>query len=132
MENQIRPGARTPRSDVIALCPGVGPLVNAVVLDDAPLGACTRDPDRWTMTADEGAKAICRGCPRRWRCARQACETPAAEGIWAGILIPDAGRGRQFALKQLRSLAEQNGFPVRSTTRAVGQSPAGAGGSIAS
>jgi WhiB family redox-sensing transcriptional regulator len=40
--------------------------------------------------------------------------TPAAEGVWAGILIPEAGRGRRFALKQLRSLAEHNGFPVRS------------------
>jgi len=74
---------------------------------------CARDPDRWTTVADEGAKALCRECPRRWRCARQACETPGAEGIWAGVLIPEAGRGRRFALKQLRSLAEQNGFPVR-------------------
>jgi len=74
---------------------------------------CTRDPDRWTTVADEGAKALCRECPRRWRCARQACETPGAEGVWAGVLIPQAGRGRRFALKQLRSLAEQNGFPVR-------------------
>lgn len=106
--------------------------VNAVVLDEAPLAACTRDPDRWTMTADEGAKAICRGCPRRWRCAREACETPAVEGIWAGIQIPETGRGRQFALRQLRSLAEQNGFPVRNSTRAVGRSRADAQGSIAS
>lgn len=29
-----------------------------------------------------------------------------------GILIPEAGRGRRHALKQLRELAEQNGFPV--------------------
>jgi WhiB family transcriptional regulator, redox-sensing transcriptional regulator len=128
MENHRRPTARTPRSDVIALCACDGSLDTAVVLDETPLGACTRDPDRWTMTADEGAKAICRGCPRRWRCAREACETPAAAGIWAGILIPAAGRGRQFALRQLRSLAEQHGFPVRRTTRAVGS----AGSSLAS
>jgi WhiB family transcriptional regulator, redox-sensing transcriptional regulator len=102
------------------------------VVDEAPLGACIRDPDRWTMTADEGAKAICRGCPRRWRCAQEACETPAEEGIWAGILIPEAGRGRQFALRQLRSLAERNGFPVRSTARTVGRSSAGTDSSIAS
>jgi WhiB family transcriptional regulator, redox-sensing transcriptional regulator len=38
---------------------------------------------------------------------------PGASGVWAGVLIPAAGRGRRFALKQLRSLAEQNGFPVR-------------------
>ena len=74
---------------------------------------CTRDPDRWTTVADEGAKELCRACPRRWRCAQEACETPGAEGLWAGILIPQAGRGRRFALKQLHSLAELNGFPVR-------------------
>lgn len=75
--------------------------------------ACTRDPDRWTTTADEGAKALCRACPRRWPCAQDACKTPGAEGVWAGIRIPETGRARQFALKQLRSLAESNGFPVR-------------------
>jgi WhiB family transcriptional regulator, redox-sensing transcriptional regulator len=74
---------------------------------------CARDPDRWTTVADEGAKALCRACPRRWQCAQDACETPGAEGVWAGVLIPRAGRGRRFALKQLRSLAEHNGFPVR-------------------
>lgn len=77
--------------------------------------ACTRDPDLWTTTADERAKALCRTCPRRWPCAQEACRTPGAEGVWAGICIPEAGRARQFALKQLRSLAEHNGFPVRST-----------------
>lgn len=74
---------------------------------------CARDPDRWTTVADEGAKALCRACPRRWQCAQEACETPGAEGLWAGVLIPHAGRGRRFALKQLRSLAERHGFPVR-------------------
>ena len=124
--------SRTPRSGVVALCAGDGSLVYAVVLGEAPLGKCTRDPDRWTMTADEGAKAICRACPRRWRCAQEACETPAAEGLWAGIVIPAAGRGRQFALRQLRSLAERDGFPVRNSPRLVGRSPAGARSSIAS
>ncbi len=75
--------------------------------------ACTRDPDRWTTTPDEGAKALCRACPRRWLCAQEACRIPGAEGLWAGIFIPEAGRGRQFALRQLRSLAESNGYPVR-------------------
>jgi WhiB family transcriptional regulator, redox-sensing transcriptional regulator len=51
----------------------------------------------------------------RWRCAQEACVTPGAEGVWAGILIPEGGRARRFALKQLRSLAEQNGYPVRKT-----------------
>ncbi len=82
-------------------------------LDVASGFACARDPERWTTTADEGAKALCRSCPGRWLCAQQACKTPGAEGVWAGIYIPEAGRARQFALKQLRSLAEQNGFPVR-------------------
>ena len=40
----------------------------------------------------------------------EACETAGAEGLWAGILIPQAGRGRGFALKQLRSLAERMDF----------------------
>jgi len=113
VQDDRRPNAAASCSGVLALFP---------VLDEAPLGACTRDPDRWTTTADEGAKAICRACPRRWRCAQEACETPGAEGIWAGIRIPEAGRARQFALRQLRSLAELNGFSVRNTARTVGRS----------
>ena len=74
---------------------------------------CERDPDRWTTAADDGAKALCRRCSQRWRCAQNACTTPGAEGVWAGILIPAGGRGRQFALRQLRSLAEYNGFPTQ-------------------
>jgi WhiB family redox-sensing transcriptional regulator len=66
-----------------------------------------------SMSARPGAKELCRACPRRWQCAQDACETPGAQGVWAGVLIPAAGRGRRFALKQLRSLAEQNGYPVR-------------------
>lgn len=80
---------------------------------ELPLGACTRDPERWTTTADEAAKTICRACPRRWLCAREACELPGVEGLWAGVVIPDSGRGRTFALRQLRSLAERNGYAVR-------------------
>ena len=38
---------------------------------------------------------------------------PRAEGLWAGIYVPEAGRGRTFALRQLKSLAERNGYPVR-------------------
>ena len=44
-------------------------------------------------------------------------ETPGAEGIWAGILLPEAGRGRTFALKQLTSLAQRGGYPVRKRRR---------------
>jgi WhiB family redox-sensing transcriptional regulator len=83
-----------------------------MAVDEPSTFACARDPERWTTTADDGAKALCRECPARWRCAQEACRTPGAEGVWAGILIPEAGRGRRFALKQLRQLAEQNGFPV--------------------
>lgn len=89
------------------------------------VGQCTRDPDRWmasTSSAEaveiaEATKAVCRGCARRWLCARDAVETPGAEGIWAGILVPEAGRGRTFALKQLSSLAERGGYPVRRRAR---------------
>jgi WhiB family redox-sensing transcriptional regulator len=100
---------RQPSTAAADQCRSGGPTAG----DSSPIYACTRDPDRWTTVADEGAKALCRACPRRWLCAQEACRTPGAEGVWAGILIPDAGRPRQFALKQLRSLAEHNGFPVR-------------------
>jgi WhiB family redox-sensing transcriptional regulator len=46
-------------------------------------------------------------------CAKEACKTPGAEGVWAGVLIPAEGRGRRFALKQLGSLADRNGLPPR-------------------
>ena len=87
--------------------------MNAVGMDGLPVGECTRDPERWVSRADKEAKAICRLCPRRWACVREAVELPRAEGLWAGIVIPEAGRGRTFALRQLRSLAEQNGYSVR-------------------
>lgn len=85
------------------------------------VGACSADPDRWMSATDDAgaevAKTICRGCPRRWLCARDAVETPGAEGIWAGIVVPEAGRGRTFALKQLASLAQRGGYPVRKRRR---------------
>jgi WhiB family transcriptional regulator, redox-sensing transcriptional regulator len=76
-------------------------------------GACSRDPDRWTTAPDDEAKVLCRACPRRWLCAREACELPGAEGLWAGVVIPETGRARTFALRKLRSLAENHGYPVR-------------------
>ena len=90
------------------------------------VGACVQDPDRCMTSTDEATKAICRSCPRRWLCARDAVETPGAEGIWAGIVIPEAGRGRTFALKQLRSLAERGGYPVRKAQRRRFPNPEGA------
>ena len=79
---------------------------------------CTTDPDRWATHPDDEAKALCRACPRRWLCARDAWETPGAEGLWAGVVIPESGRGREFALRQLRSLAAHGGYPVRPGYRA--------------
>lgn len=87
--------------------------MTATALYELPLGACTRDPERWTTIADDEAKMICRSCPRRWLCAREACELPGVEGLWAGVVVPETGRARTFALRQLRSLAERNGYPVR-------------------
>lgn len=87
--------------------------MTAPVLHDAPLGACTQDPERWTTSPDDQAKALCRACPCRWSCAREAVELPGAQGLWAGVVIPEAGRLRASALGRLRSLAECNGYPVR-------------------
>jgi hypothetical protein len=53
---------------------------------DTVVGACVADPDRWMTAIDDQAKAVCRDCPRRWLCAREACEMPRAEG--------DVGRRR--------------------------------------
>lgn len=78
---------------------------------------CTTDPERWATDPDDEAKVLCRACPRRWECARDGAEMPGAEGLWAGVVIPEAGRGRDFALRQLRSLAAHGGYPVRSRYR---------------
>ena len=91
----------------------------ATALYNIPLGVCTQDPDRWTTTPDAEAKALCRACPRRWACARDAVAWPGAEGLWAGVVIPESGRARTFALGQLRSLAERNGYPVRETAKSA-------------
>lgn len=84
------------------------------------VAACASDPERWTTGPDGRAKALCRACPRRWLCAREAWETPRAEGLWAGVVIPESGRRREFALRQLRSLAEFGGYPVRPQYRCLG------------
>lgn len=72
---------------------------------------CVLDPDRWDAGGDDPAlKALCRGCPRRFRCAKEAIETPGVEGMVAGVHVPSEGRGRQFALRQLQSLAAYGGY----------------------
>jgi WhiB family redox-sensing transcriptional regulator len=50
---------------------------------------------------------------------REAVESAGAEGLWAGVVIPESGRPRTFALNQLRSLAERNGYPVRETAKSA-------------
>jgi WhiB family transcriptional regulator, redox-sensing transcriptional regulator len=79
---------------------------------------CTADPERWTTTdPDDEAKALCLACPRRWLCAREACQLPGVEGLWAGVVVPESGRPRDFAMRQLRSLAEHGGHSVRRRRR---------------
>lgn len=95
-----------------------GTLAPGTVPAKGFIPVCAADPERWTTTPDEGAKALCRSCPARWLCAREAAETPGAQGLWAGVEIPESGRGREFALRKLRSLAEHGGFPVRREVRA--------------
>jgi WhiB family transcriptional regulator, redox-sensing transcriptional regulator len=74
---------------------------------------CLADPDRWIEGGDDPElKALCRGCPRRWLCAKEALETPGAEGMWSGVYIPSQGRARRFAMRQLRSLAMHGGYDV--------------------
>lgn len=74
--------------------------MTVTALYEVPLGVCTQDPDRWTTTPDDEAKTLCRACPRRWLCARDAVESAGAEGLWAGVVIPESGRARAFALGQ--------------------------------
>ncbi len=74
-----------------------------------PVGRRRNDPE---------LKALCRGCPRRWLCAKEALETPAAVGMWSGVHLPKDGRGRMFALRQLRSVAAHGGAsPAKATDK---------------
>jgi WhiB family redox-sensing transcriptional regulator len=78
---------------------------------------CLRDPDRWADGGDDPElKTLCRACPRRWLCAREALQTPRAQGMWSAVYIPRDGRGRKFALRQLHSLASHGGYPVAAPT----------------
>jgi WhiB family redox-sensing transcriptional regulator len=78
---------------------------------------CLRDPDRWLDGGDDPElKALCRACPRRWQCAKEALETPGAQGMWSAVNIPEYGRGRVFAMRQLRSLAAYGGQRLRKSS----------------
>ena len=77
---------------------------------------CLADPDRWVDGGDDPAlKALCRGCPRRWRCANEAMSTAGIEGMIAGVHVPADGRARRFALRQLQSLAAHAGYASQPT-----------------
>lgn len=85
-----------------------------VMLDRPPtqtLSPCVADPDRWVNGGDDPElKTLCRGCPRRFVCAKEALDTPGIEGMVAGVFVPKEGRGRTFALRQLQSLAAHAGL----------------------
>jgi WhiB family redox-sensing transcriptional regulator len=75
---------------------------------------CERNPDRWADGGNDPAlKALCRGCPRRWLCAKEALRTPGIEGMIAGVHVPKEGRPRAFALRQLQSLAAYAGYATQ-------------------
>jgi WhiB family transcriptional regulator, redox-sensing transcriptional regulator len=82
--------------------------------ESASTSPCLADPDRWVEGGDDPElKALCRGCPRRWLCAKDALTTPGAEGVWSAVYIPSEGRrARNSALRQLRSLATYGGHNV--------------------
>ena len=85
-----------------------------VTMDRPPAVAvtpCMADPDRWDVGGDDPVlKALCRGCPRRFTCAKDALHSPGIEGMVAGVHIPADGRRRRFALRQLQSLAAYGGY----------------------
>jgi WhiB family redox-sensing transcriptional regulator len=79
-------------------------------LRPTPMTPCRFDPERWAVGGDDPElRVLCRACPRRWLCAKEAVETPSAEGMWSGVNIP-TGRGRKHALRQLRTLASYGGY----------------------
>lgn len=90
---------------------------------DEYVPVCTSQPERWTTTdPDADARALCRACPRRPLCASEASRLPGAVGLWAGVVIPESGRSREFALHRLHALAERAGYrvPVRRRGRPRG------------
>jgi WhiB family redox-sensing transcriptional regulator len=77
---------------------------------------CAANPDRWTDGGNDPAlKVLCRSCPRRWLCAKEALHTPAVQGMIAGVHVPKPteARARAFALRQLQSLAAHAGYAAQ-------------------
>jgi WhiB family redox-sensing transcriptional regulator len=74
-------------------------------------GPCVADPERWSSGGDDAeCKALCRACPRRYVCAKDALDTPGIEGMVAAVFVPKEGRARGFAMRQLQSLAAYAGL----------------------
>ena len=76
------------------------------------LSPCMDDPDRWADASvdDADLRTLCRGCPRRFLCAKDALNPPGIEGVVSAVFVPKEGRGRTFALRQLQSLAAYAGL----------------------
>jgi len=75
---------------------------------------CMTNPDRWADGGDDPAlKSLCRSCPRRWLCAKEALHTPGIKGMVSGVYLPKEGRARTFALRQLQSLAAYAGYATQ-------------------
>jgi WhiB family transcriptional regulator, redox-sensing transcriptional regulator len=87
-----------------------------VLSPEAVVGACVDDPERWITTIDEQAKAACLDCPRRWLCAREACEMPRAEGMWAGVAIVLTAVGQRALVAQKSGQCLRQSYPLPART----------------
>ena len=67
-------------------------VVTLTAASDEFVPVCTTDPERWTTSPDDEAKALCRACPLRWRCAREAWETrQRAFASSSGLVVHRSG-----------------------------------------
>lgn len=91
--------------------------MNAFLHDETPAGACITEPERWTTTADDEEKVICRSCPRRWVCAWDACELPRAEGLWARNIRTRGGTWTDVCSAATQVIGRAQRLPVAATPR---------------